>query len=56
MLIKNNEHLFVDVDSKKGYVIRLKGHEGATFTVTENSTVVVGQSGKYEYTKEELNK
>lgn len=55
MLIKNNEHLFVDIDSKKGYVIRLRRHEGATFTVTENSTVVVGQSGKYEYTKEELN-
>lgn len=55
MLIKNNENLFVDVDSKKGYVIRLKRHEGATFTVTEDSTVIVGQSGKYEYTKEELN-
>lgn len=37
MLIKNNENLFVDVDSKKGYVIRLKKHEGATFTVTEDS-------------------
>lgn len=54
MLIKNNENLFVDVDSKKGYVIRLKEHEGATFTVTEDSNVVIGQAGKHEYTKEEL--
>lgn len=54
MLIKNNENLFVDVDSKKGYVIRLKKHEGATFTVTEDSNVVIGQAGKHEYTKEEL--
>ena len=54
MLIKNNENLFVDVDSKKGYVIRLKEHEGATFTVTEDSNVVIGQAGRHEYTKEEL--
>lgn len=42
-IIKNTENVLVTLENI-GYVIRLKNHQGATFTIDENMNVIIGQN------------
>lgn len=49
VIIKNNEFCRVSLNEKEGYIIRLNDYPGATFTITKDGDIRVGQSSRMSY-------
>jgi len=48
-LLKSDNFCNVMIDTKLGYVIRMCEYPGATFTVTDKGSILVGQSSRMNY-------
>ena len=54
-VIKNNDDVIVTLEEHKGYVIRLHGKHGATFTIDEDLNVIIGESSRMTYSDKTWN-
>lgn len=56
VIIRNNDFCMVSLNEKEGYIIRLHDYQGATFTVTKEGTIRVGQSSRMYYSVDTWNR
>lgn len=51
-IIKQNDFVTCSIDVNRGYIIRLRAYQGATFTVKMDLSIEIGQSSRMSYDKD----